>query len=126
MLWRPTLLPVLALLLLIQAVVAPALCLAHMAVRAGGAHSIEICGPEGLQTLRLDENGNPVQESAPMPGGFCAACHAIPEAAVAAGPLPVTPAWVRVAGDLPARTATHPTPAIRGPPLGAQAPPLLA
>ncbi|MBR0655033.1 hypothetical protein [Plastoroseomonas arctica] len=126
MLRRPALLPLIALLLLMQAVVAPALCLAHAAARAGGGHSVEICGPEGLQTIRLNENGDPVQDAAPMPGGFCFACHAIPDASFAVGPEPVTPHWVRVALAIPARIAAHPAPAIRGPPLGAQAPPFLA
>jgi hypothetical protein len=126
MLRRPALLPLIALLLLMQAVVAPALCLAHAAARAGDGHSVEICGPEGLQTIRLDENGEPVQDAAPMAGGFCIACHAMPEASVAAGPEPVTPAWVRIALAIPALRAANPGPSIRGPPLGAQAPPILA
>jgi hypothetical protein len=126
MLPRSTLLSLIALLLLLQAMVAPALCLAHAAARIGGEHTVEICGPEGLQSIRLDENGEPVQDSAPMAGGFCIACHAIPDASFAAGPEPVTPGWLRAARAVPVVATSHPAPAIRGPPLGAQAPPFLA
>ncbi|RYI99138.1 MAG: hypothetical protein EON47_17625, partial [Acetobacteraceae bacterium] len=63
------LLRLLAAVLLLQAVLAPALCLA-----AGrGGLAVEICTAEGLRTIHAAPDGSPVE-----PGhiGACQACHA--------------------------------------------------
>ncbi len=77
-----------AALLLVQTVLAPALCLAHVA-NAGMA--TVICSPDGDRTVHLGTNG----EELPAPeahGGFCLACHALPQADLPAAPMLSTPA----------------------------------
>ena len=77
-----------AALLLLQSVLAPALCLAH-AVSAGMA--TVICSPDGDRTVHLGTNG----EELPAPeahSGFCLACHALPQADLPVAPLLSTPA----------------------------------
>jgi hypothetical protein len=111
---------VLALLLVWQVGLAPALCLARMLPRHA---AMEICTPEGLRTVSLPA---PPSEGTPAPtahDGFCPACHALPQAGTIATPILPRPAWVLApAGwDTPRRAALPP--AIRGPPGGARAPP---
>jgi hypothetical protein len=77
-----------AALLLVQTVLAPALCLAHVA-NAGLA--TVICSPDGDRTVHLGTNG----EELPAPEaheGFCLACHALPQADLPAPTLLSTPA----------------------------------
>ena len=77
-----------AALLLVQTVLAPALCLAHVA-NAGLAKFI--CSPDGDSTVHLGTIG----EELPAPEaheGFCLACHALPQADIPAAPLLSTPA----------------------------------
>jgi hypothetical protein len=65
-----------AALLLVQTVLAPALCLAHVA-NAGLA--TVICSPDGDRAVHLGSGG----EELPTPeahSGFCLACHALPQA----------------------------------------------
>jgi len=72
-----------AALLLMQTVLAPALCLAHVA-NAGMA--TVICSPDGDRTVHLGSGG----EELPAPeahGGFCLACHALPQADLPAAPM---------------------------------------
>jgi len=77
-----------AALLLVQTVLAPALCLAHAA--SAGMATV-ICSPDGDRTLHLGSGG----EELPAPeahGGFCLACHALPQADLPAAPMLSTPA----------------------------------
>ena len=108
-----------AALLLVQTVLAPALCLAH----AGNARmATVICSPDGDRTVYLGPGG----EELPAPeahSGFCLACHALPQAELPAAPLLSTPAepgaailWF-AAGDAGWR------PAARAPPYDPTGPP---
>ena len=77
-----------AALLLVQTVLAPALCLAHV---ANTGLATVICSPDGDRTVHLGTNG----EELPAPeahSGFCLACHALPQADIPAAPLLSTPA----------------------------------
>ncbi|MCA3377974.1 MAG: hypothetical protein INF64_12720, partial [Roseomonas sp.] len=77
-----------AALLLVQTVLAPALCLAHAA--SAGMATV-ICSPDGDRTVHLGPGG----EELPAPeahGGFCLACHALPQAHLPAAPMLSTPA----------------------------------
>jgi hypothetical protein len=77
-----------AALLLVQTVLAPALCLAHVA-NAGLA--TVICSPDGDRTVHLGSGG----EELPAPEahvGFCLACHALPQADHPAPPMLSAPA----------------------------------
>ena len=77
-----------AALLLVQTVLAPALCLAHVA-NAGMA--TVICSPDGDRAVHLGADG----QELPAPEahqGFCLACHALLQADLPAAPLLSTPA----------------------------------
>jgi hypothetical protein len=77
-----------AALLLVQTVLAPALCLAHVA-NAGLA--TVICSPDGDRTVHLGADG----QELPAPEahqGFCLACHALPQADHPAPPMLSAPA----------------------------------
>ena len=77
-----------AVLLLVQTVLAPVLCLAHVA-NAGLA--TVICSPDGERTVHLGSGG----EELPAPEaheGFCLACHALPQAHLPAARTLSTPA----------------------------------
>jgi hypothetical protein len=77
-----------AALLLVQTVLAPALCLAHVA-NAGMA--TVICSPDGDRTVHLGADG----QELPAPeahSGFCLACHALPQADIPAAPMLSAPA----------------------------------
>ena len=114
--------PLIAALLLVQTVLAPALCLAHAA--SAGMATV-ICSPDGDRTLHLGSGG----EELPAPeahGGFCLACHAPPQASLPAARTLSTPAepgsaiiWL-AAGDTGWR------PAARAPPYDPTGPPAFA
>jgi hypothetical protein len=77
-----------AALLLVQTVLAPALCLAHAA--SAGMATV-ICSPDGDRTVHLGPGG----EELPAPEahqGFCLACHALPQADLPTAPMLSTPA----------------------------------
>ena len=77
-----------AALLLVQTVLAPALCLAHAA--SAGMATV-ICSPDGDRTVHLGQDG----EELPAPeahSGFCLACHALPQADLPAAPMLSNPA----------------------------------
>jgi len=108
-----------AALLLVQTVLAPALCLAHTS-NAGMA--AVICSPDGDRTVHLGPGG----EELPAPeahSGFCLACHTLPQADLPAAPMLSTPAepgaaiiWFAI-GDAGWR------PAARAPPYDPTGPP---
>ena len=101
-----------AALLLVQTVLAPALCLAHVA-NAGLA--TVICSPDGDRTVHLGAEG----QELPAPEahqGFCLACHALPQADFPAAPMLSAPAelgsaiiWLAT-GDAGWRPAAHAPP----------------
>ena len=109
-------------LLLVQTILAPALCLAHAG--SAGLASV-ICSPDGDRTVHLGLGG----EELPAPEaheGFCLACHALPQAEIPAAPLVSTRAelgstilWC-VAADAGWR------PAARAPPYNPTGPPTLS
>jgi hypothetical protein len=117
-----------AILLLVQAMVAPSLCLAHAAamLAASNGHSIEICAPDGLRSIQLSDDGQNQTPDLAAQGGFCLACHALPQALTPPEPILASPGWVVVAIAAPVRSLASVRPSIRGPPLGAQAPPQLS
>jgi len=108
-----------AALLLVQTVLAPALCLAHAA--SAGLATV-ICSPDGDRTVHLGADG----QELPAPeakAGFCLACHALPQADTPAAPALSAPAelssaviWF-AAGDAGWR------PAARAPPYDPTGPP---
>ena len=108
-----------AALLLMQTVLAPALCLAHAA--SAGLATV-ICSPDGDRTVHLGADG----QELPAPeakAGFCLACHALPQADTPAAPALSAPAelssaviWF-AAGDAGWR------PAARAPPYDPTGPP---
>lgn len=107
-----------AAILLLQVVLAPAHCLAMGATPAG--LETVICSPDGMRTLHLGPDG---QEAPVADEGFCPGCHAVPQVAVPAAPalaqpiaLQEGPAWHAAAAE------TLPPPA-RGPPFAPRAPP---
>jgi hypothetical protein len=107
---RPCIAWLIALLLLLQVVAAPALCLAAAAatMRGGagpgtdGTVLVPICGPDGLHDARLPEGAGddgpatpPSQGGAGGGHGLCLACHALPQAVALRAPAPLpAPAWV--------------------------------
>jgi hypothetical protein len=108
-----------AALLLVQTVLAPALCLAHTS-NAGMA--AVICSPDGDRTVHLGPNG----EELPAPeahSGFCLACHALPQADLPAAPLLSTPAETGAAILWFAAGDTGWRPAARAPPYDPTGPP---
>ncbi|MBS7792330.1 hypothetical protein KTR66_20225 [Roseococcus sp. SDR] len=105
-------------LLLLQVVLAPTLCLG----RGSASGLMEICTAEGLKLIRMTEDG----AGAPAtPEGFCPLCHALPQTPIADAPLPPAPLWMRQEAAWRAAGPPAPPPAIRGPPSGSRAPPLL-
>ena len=108
-----------AALLLVQTVLAPALCLAHAA--SAGLATV-ICSPDGDRTVHLGADG----QEMPTPeahSGFCLACHALPQADIPAAPMLSAPAelpsaiiWL-ASGDAGWR------PAARAPPYDPTGPP---
>ena len=101
-----------ATVLLLQTVLAPAHCLAHAAM--AGLATV-ICTEDGYRTIHLTADG----EEAPATdarSGFCAACHGLSAVPVLAVPILPTPAWVATpiawhaaaAEQLPARARAPP------------------
>lgn len=108
-----------AALLLVQTVLAPALCLAHAA--SAGMATV-ICSPEGDRTVHLGPGG----EELPAPeahGGFCLACHALPQADIPVASLVSAPAELVTAIIWFAAGDTGWRPAARAPPYDPTGPP---
>lgn len=111
-----------AVLLLAQTVLAPALCLAHVA--SVGMAAV-ICSPDGDRTVHLGLGG----EELPAPEahrGFCIACHALPQADLPAAPMLSTPAEPGSASLWLAAGDTGWRPAARAPPYNPTGPPAFA
>jgi len=113
---------ILALVLLFQAALAPALCIGR-----AQAHPItmEICGPEGMRSMPLV-----LDDQAPaQPGeahGFCAVCAAMPQAAQALTPALPAPAWLAISITWPGPGPAALPPQARAPPQQPRAPPAQA
>ena len=109
-------------LLLVQTILAPALCLAHAA--SVGMATV-ICSPDGDRTLHLGSGG----EELPAPEaheGFCLACHALPQADLPAAPMLSTPAEPGSAIIWSATGDAGWRPAARAPPHEPTGPPAFA
>lgn len=113
---------ILALVLLFQAVLAPALCIGRA---QGHTLTVEICGPDGMRSmaLALDDQG-PAQKGEQH--GFCAVCAAMPQGAEALTPALPAPAWLAVVINWPITGPAAPPPQARAPPQQPRAPPALA
>ncbi len=114
------LLRLLALVLLFQAALAPALCIG----RAQGASiDMEICVADGMRSLVLDLGGE-------MPAGdhhgFCAVCAGLPQGAEAATPILPKPQWQVFSPAWPAAGPRALLAQARAPPQQPRAPPSLA
>lgn len=109
-----------AMVLLLQAVVAPAHCLA-MAAMPAGLEAV-ICSAEGPRTLTLLPDGQeaPGQDAA---GGACLACPALPQAALPEAPGIAAPAWVAAGPAWHASAPEALPPPARAPPFAPRAPP---
>jgi len=108
-----------AALLLVQTVLAPALCLAHAA--SAGMATV-ICSPDGDRTVHLGPGG----EELPAPdahGGFCLACHALPQADIPAAPMLSAPVELSSAIIWFATGDASWRPAARAPPYDPTGPP---
>ncbi len=113
---------ILALVLLFQAALAPALCLGRA---QGHAITMEICGPEGMRSMPLA-----LDDQAPaQPGeahGFCAVCAAMPQGAQALTPALPAPSWLAIVITWPGSNPAALPPQARAPPQQPRAPPALA
>lgn len=117
----PPLARLIAVMLLLQAVMAPAHCLA-MAATPAGLEAV-ICSAEGARTLILGADG---QEEAPGHGaaaGACLGCPALPQAALPEAPSLAAPAWVAAGPAWHAGAPEALPPPARAPPFAPRAPP---
>ncbi len=108
-----------AAMLLVQTVLAPALCLAHAA--SAGLATV-ICSPDGDRTVHLGADG----QELPAPeahSGFCLACHALPQADIPAAPMLSAPAELSSAIIWLASGDAGWRPAARAPPYDPTGPP---
>lgn len=112
----------LAAILLLQAVAAPARCLA---AAAPAGFATVICTAEGPRSLHLDAGGS----EAPAPGhdaAFCTACHALPQAPPLTAPVPPPQRWVATPPAWLPSTAEHLPRRARAPPFDPTGPPGIA
>lgn len=119
---RP-LLRLIAAVLLLQTVVAPAHCLA-MAAAPAGMEAV-ICTAEGMRTVHLGPDGQEMPAGHEH-GGFCLACHALPQAAAAAPPAVSEPIRTATAVAWERGTTEGLPPEARGPPYRPTGPPSLS
>ncbi|MDB5375310.1 MAG: hypothetical protein JWP04_3952 [Belnapia sp.] len=124
--WLAPVLRLIAVVLLVQTVLAPALCLGAGMEAGRGVVAVEICTAEGLRTIHAAPDGTPAEPPGLGHVGACLVCHALPQGAgLDLPPLPV-PAWIAIARLAAAATPDRLPPGIRGPPSGARAPPVLS
>ena len=112
-----------ALVLLLQVVLAPAHCLAMVAAPAG--FDTVVCSPDGMRTIHLGPDGEqvPAHEAA---RGFCLACHGLPQTLLPEAPVTPTAAWSFVGLAWHAAGAETLPPAARAPPYRPTGPPALS
>lgn len=112
-----------ALLLLVQAVVAPAHCLAMAAAPAG--FEAVICAADGTRTMLIGPDGQELPAQHDSAGG-CLACHGLPQAAELVPPPVPAPAWSIAAMAWPAAGRDSLPPGARAPPYRPTGPPALS
>ncbi|WP_439596783.1 DUF2946 family protein [Falsiroseomonas sp.] len=122
MIRRPVLLALL-LVLLAQTGLAPALCLWRKSAHAGGLVT-ELCTMDGTRRVVIGPDGH-VLPDRPAHADFCPVCHGLPQVLLPEPPLLPRPSWVLAPAQHAGPAAAPLRPPIRGPPLGAQAPPAL-
>lgn len=108
-----------AIVLLLQTVMAPAHCLAHAAM---SGFAVVVCTDDGYRSVHLTPDG----DEAPAPDarpGFCAACHSLPAAPVFAVPVLPPPAWAMLPIAWHAAAAAQLPPRARAPPFEPTGPP---
>ena len=108
-----------AIVLLMQTVLAPAHCLAHAA--AAGFATV-VCTEAGQRILHLTPDGDAAPELQPD-SGFCAMCHGLPTAPHLAVPVRPTPAWIAVGDGWHVASAGFLPPRARAPPFDPTGPP---
>jgi hypothetical protein len=122
---RSLLIRVFAAVLLLQSGVAVAHCLRGMGV--GEGLLVEICSAEGIRSIRLDANGEPVADHAPAAeSGFCPACHGLPALDLPEPPQVSAPAWLGEAVGWAMAPGDGWHPPARAPPYKTRAPPVIA
>jgi hypothetical protein len=112
-----------ALLLLLQAVMAPAHCLAMGAAPAG--FEAVICAADGTRTMLIGPDGQelPAQHDG---AGACLACHGLPQAAALDPPALPAPAWTAAAIAWSTSGGESLPPGARAPPYRPTGPPALS
>ncbi len=118
-----------AILLIVQAMVAPSLCLAHaaaMLAASNGAPASRSAAWKGWRSIQVGDDGQKQSPDLAAQGGFGLVCHAAAAGTDATRADTGTAGWVMVAIAASMRSLASLRPAIRGPPLGAQAPPQLS
>ena len=122
---RSLLIRLLAAVLLLQSGVAVAHCLRGMGAAEGLA--VEICSPDGMRSIRLDANGEPMADHAPATeSGFCPACHGLPAVDLPGPTCLSTPAWLGEAVTWAMARRDGWLPPARAPPYTTRAPPATA
>lgn len=125
--WRGRLCAQLALFLFILRAAIPVGFMPDIGALANGAVEIVICTPEGLQTLRVDQDGQPLPDDGKQPASSdeCP-YHAVVSKLFAVPDTPVLPGrpFLEVTKPAPARITLRSVRAA-GPPLGQRAPPYL-
>lgn len=123
--FRPFLIRLLAAVLLLQSGVAVAHCLRDIA--AGEGMLVEICSAEGIRTIRLGVQGEPVSEpDGEMAGGFCPICHGLPVVMLPEPPGVATRAWLDGIASWRGFGTDAPPSSARAPPYTTRAPPVIA
>jgi hypothetical protein len=112
-----------ALVLLLQVVLAPAHCLAMVAA-PGGLDTV-VCSPDGVRTIHVGPDGQelPAHEAT---RGFCLACHGLPQTLLPEAPVTPAAAWSFVGLAWHAAGAETLPPAARAPPYRPTGPPALS
>lgn len=113
-----------ALLLLLQAVVAPAHCLAMAAAPAG--FEAVICAADGKRTVLIGPDGQEMPAASHDGGGACLACHGLPQAAALDPPAVPSPAWTAAAIAWSIAGGESLPPGARAPPYRPTGPPTLS
>lgn len=113
-----------AMILLLQVVLAPAHCLA-MAATPAGLETV-LCAPAGTErTIHVGPDGQEVPP--PDSGqGVCVVCTGLPQAALPEPPASPTPAWIGLGPAWRVIVAETLPPGARGPPYRPTGPPALS
>ena len=108
-----------------QSGVGVAHCLRGMAGAEGMV--VEICSADGLRSIRLDAQGEPLADHAPeAEGGFCPVCHGLPGITLPEPQRLATPAWLGTTITWQAVAEPRLGPPARAPPYATRAPPVTA